>query len=177
MKNLASLLLNSTTKTQYRKIAEIVIADNKALDEMIALFLGEDYRLNQFIINVLMEVFEMGKIDLTDRFQSDFIAKLNHPKPFDVHKRNLMKFWAETSIPFGLYGEIYDIAFSYLNQPEAIAVKAHAMKVCYRIALEIPELRSELRFALEDQLLKYGNESPGIKSRANRILKLLNKVP
>ena len=70
-------------------------------------------------------------------------------------------------------GKTVDLCYNMLfDSDEAIAVKAHAMQILYDISNIEPELKSELKQTLE---LMIQESSPGIKGRAKRLIKSLNK--
>jgi hypothetical protein len=57
-----------------------------------------------------------------------------------------------------------------LSPTETVAVKTEAMQTLGNIALKHPELKNELKMAIEDQLPK---TTAGFHSRAKRIFKQL----
>ncbi len=70
-------------------------------------------------------------------------------------------------------GLLIDLCFGYMvSEIYPVAVKVHAMQVIYNHVLLYPELKGELVSVLEDQI---ANNSVGFKSRANRIIRQLEK--
>ncbi len=70
-------------------------------------------------------------------------------------------------------GTLIDICFEYLLSPkEALAVRVHAMQIIFDISEYEPDLKPELRGALE---ILAQETSPAIKGRSRMILKKLNK--
>ena len=87
-------------------------------------------------------------------------------------KRNTMKVLIPIkNIPHTLKGRLANLCFDYLaDKNEAIAVRCNAMLVLYNIVQKEPELKSEFRMVIEEQL---PFASAGFKSRARKILKQL----
>lgn len=70
-------------------------------------------------------------------------------------------------------GGLYEKCFEFLGNPkEEIAVRAFAMVVLYNISNHFSELKPELK-ALIESVLEEPQVSPGVRSKANHILKKL----
>jgi len=85
--------------------------------------------------------------------------------------RNLLNIIAE--VPLKLSGRdksiLVNLCFDYLVSGKyAVAIKVYSMQVLYNLSKEIPEIGEELTRILEDQI---PDETPGYRSRANKILK------
>lgn len=77
----------------------------------------------------------------------------------------------DINIPHEIMGELYTSCFNFLNNSsEAIVTKVFSMRICFRIAKIYPELLNELRLIIEENLVLFGRNSPGILSRGNKIL-------
>lgn len=99
------------------------------------------------------------------------VSQLRQPNLHDAIKRNTLTVLEPLDFPESLDDELADLCFGYLANPhEAIAIRCASMTVLEKICRRIPELKSELRLLLEEHL---DQESPGFKSRAKKILKLL----
>ena len=86
-------------------------------------------------------------------------------------KRSVVRFLQYIDIPVSLQGEVFNRCFGYFTDPgEAIAVRCFSLTVLTRMALNNPELRNELRLAVDDHL-PYA--TAGLASRARRTLKEL----
>lgn len=70
-------------------------------------------------------------------------------------------------------GTLIDICFDYLLSPkEALAVRVHAMQIIYNISEYEPDLKPELKGALE---MLSQETSMALKGRSRMLLKKLNK--
>jgi hypothetical protein len=97
------------------------------------------------------------------------VAHLRKPNLHDAIKRNTLNVFEPLDFPEKLDEALADLCFGYLaDSKEAIAIRCASMTILEKICKRIPELKSELRLLLEEHL-EHG--SPGIKSRARRILK------
>ncbi len=66
------------------------------------------------------------------------------------------------------------IAFDYLmSEKEDIAVRVNCMQILYEISKIIPEITGELQAVMQ---FNFENESAAFRSRAGKILKLINSV-
>ena len=76
--------------------------------------------------------------------------------------------------PNSIHDQLLEKAFEYLeNKKEAVAVKIHAMTVAERLCQSYPELKTELKIILEDQI-EFG--SAGFRSRASKILGKISNI-
>ena len=91
----------------------------------------------------------------------------------DAVKRNSIRFMQQIELPEKHHGEIMDMCFNYLESPkESLAVKVFSMSVLGNLTKYYPEIKTELKLIIEDQL---PHQSAGFKSRAKKILKDLSK--
>lgn len=106
--------------------------------------------------------------DLVTQAWMEEVAAALPTMQHDAEKRNFMHLMADFPIPESCEADIYDLAFTWLNNPlEAVANRVHAMEVLYQIGTRHPDLHHELALALRTHM-PYA--SPGFKSRANKIL-------
>jgi len=83
-------------------------------------------------------------------------------------QRNILRFLQDIEIPKRFYGIVTDRCFALMDTKEPIAVRVFSMTVLANIAKQEPDLKKELRIAIEDQL-PYA--SAGFLSRARKVLK------
>lgn len=73
-------------------------------------------------------------------------------------------------------GIVLEYAFKYLQENRwAIAVKVFSMTVAFNICKKYPELLTDLKLLIEDNLKLFGPESPAIRSRGNKLLKTITR--
>ena len=138
--------------------------------ELMELFLNGEYIETQRAAWVVSYC-AIAHPNLIKSYLKKLIAKLKEPNIHDAVKINIVKVFSEIELPENLYGEIYEICFSYLRSiDEHIAVKAHSMAVLEKICQKYPELKLEVIATLED-MIPFG--SAGIIARAKIVLKKL----
>jgi len=90
--------------------------------------------------------------------------------------RNGISIFEDQEISEKLEDAIFDFCFEKLtNNSSAVAIKAFSMTVCYKIALNYPDLFTELKIVIEDNMNSLGQVSPAIISRGRKILKLIDR--
>ncbi len=94
------------------------------------------------------------------------LPRFNHSGIVRMVLRTLLM----SEIPESESGKLFDFCLKCIDQKMPIAVIANAMDILFKIAEKEPDLKNELRFIFEEQLL---SEEKGIKSKANNILKKL----
>lgn len=173
--NLAEILQQRYSKVNITKITNWIGVDSQRFDQLVQLFLQDDYVTAQQASWVLSHCIEAYP-SLIEPYYEVFISKIEDDNLSDTAKRNIIRMWQFADIPDTFQGAIYDICFRYLSSTEAVAIIAFSITVCYNISLKIPELKTELRLTLEDLLLKHQEGgSPAIKSRAKNILAKMKK--
>lgn len=87
----------------------------------------------------------------------------------DGIKRNIALVLASHNISQKIQGKLVNICFELILSPtETVAVKVHAMQAIANIAKLHPELKNELKAAIEDQLPK---TTAAFHTRAKMVLK------
>lgn len=101
---------------------------------------------------------------------SKFIDTIRQFK-IDGIKPNMIMVLASQNIPEKLQGKLVNLCFDLMLSPdETVVVKVHAMQAIANISKYHPELKNELKAAIEDQLPK---TSAAFNARAKHILKEL----
>ncbi len=98
-------------------------------------------------------------VDTIERFQVDGV------------KRNMINVLASHQIPEKIQGKAVDVCFRLLLSPsETVVVKTQAMQVLANISEEYPELKQELKIAIDDQ---WDKNTAAFHARAKHIRKKL----
>jgi hypothetical protein len=170
--NLREEILKEHSKRQAIKIANWVGDDTERFEELLALFLKDEYRVTQraaYAFGIVSDRYP----HLVASYWGILIENLKKPVLHVAVKRNTVRLLQEAYIPEELLGTITDICFGYLaSADEPIAIKAFSMRVLLNTARRYPEIKNELVLLIEDQL---PNGSPGIVNRGKKILKQLEK--
>jgi hypothetical protein len=171
--NIKEELLKEHSKAQTMRIVAFVGVDKKRFQELMQLFLNNEYRITQRAA-WSVSYCAIAHPALIKPYMSELIAKLKEPNVHDAVKRNIVRIWEAIDIPDDNSGEIYDICFGYLRSlDEPIAVKAFSMTVLGKICRNYLELKEELKASIED-MMPFG--SPAIVSRGKKLLKELQKM-
>ncbi|OJJ19168.1 hypothetical protein BKI52_20360 [marine bacterium AO1-C] len=164
--NIKDNLIQISSKENAESIAQYVGADPDRFAELMALFLGDEYRLTQRAAWVLSK-----SVDRHPQLLLPYLEKVIYNLQEDVPvavKRNTVRILQDVDIPEDLMGPLADVCFQFLESgEEPIAVKVFSMTILFNITKKEPDLKNELRLLIEAQL-PYG--SAGFKSRAKKIL-------
>lgn len=165
-------ILKEHSKAHIVYLANKIGPDQEAFDELIALFLGDEYRVTQRAAWVVTHCVE-AQPWLIEKHLKPIIENLQNPV-HDAVKRNTIRIIQSMDIPEELLGLSAELCFQFLNSgTEPVAIKAFSMTVLFNIVKKYPDLKDELKMSIEDQL-PYG--SAGFKSRGRKILKSLEKI-
>ena len=163
--NLKAAVIKSNFKDQVVHVAAEISTDQEKFAKLIELFFSHDNTYAQRASWVMMHC-----IDQYPWLVKPYLRKLVknlYQSPGEATKRNTVRLLQFIDIPKDLWGEIIEICFRYLTGNEAIAIKVFSMTVLYNLSLKVPEITTELKVVIEDQL-PYG--STGFKNRGNKIL-------
>ncbi len=151
-------------------IAKAIGNDPIELKKIIDIIYNENAPLPQRASWILSAVNEKHP-KLLEPYIPLFIGRIQKIK-IDGIKRNMIGVLATHDIPKKLRGKLVDICFEFiLSSTETVAVKVHAMQVIANLCKQHPELISELKAAIEDQLPK---TTAAFHARAKMIFKELD---
>jgi hypothetical protein len=172
MTSLREEILKEHSKRHTVYLTNKIGADQDAFDELMKLFLGDEYRVTQRASWVVSHCYDVHPWLLQKHLKA-IIENMQGPTHVAV-KRNTLRMLQLMDIPDELLGYTADLCFKFLNSgKESIAVKANAMTVLFNIVKKYPELKDELKITIEEQM-PLG--STGFKNRGSKILKALTKI-
>lgn len=170
--NLEVEILREHSKQQMTKVARWVGADKRRFRTLMELFLHGEYRVTQrsaWVVGLCADQHP----ELVGPWLELMLAKMEEPGVHGAVKRNVVRILASVEIPHALQGTVVTRCFAYLTSDrEEIAVKVHSMMTILRVARTEPDLKNELRGAIEQLLPTAG---PAIRARARMVLKKLEK--
>ena len=166
--NLREEILKEHSKAQCNKIVQWVGDDQKRFDELFNLFLYDEYRVVQRAAwPVSFSV--IAHPHFINKHWNKLIKNLQRPNLHDAVKRNSIRLLQGIDIPKKYQGDIMNICFEYVQSPtEAVAIKAFSLTVLSNLAKQYPEIISELKIMIEDQLPQ---QSAAFKNRGRKLLK------
>jgi hypothetical protein len=166
--NLKQSLPDRYSQTEFQKIIYWINGSPEHFAELMEIFFENDYSKNQYAASILIHCVDKWGYLLTPYLEK-LVLNLHNKNLKDAIKRNTVRVLQNVQIPKNLHGILADICFQYLQNPsEAIAIKVFSMTIIHNLTKDYPELKEELRFNLEEQILF---QSAGFRSRASKILK------
>jgi len=163
---------------------QLAVTHSRANADLIAKAIGDDPEEFRKIIEIIYS----AKAPLPQRASWLLaIVSRSHPeliKPYIVKftdtildfridgiKRNMLTALATQEIPKKQQGKTVDFCFHFILSPEApVALKALSLEILSRLMKQHPDLKNELKAAIEDQLPK---TTVAFRSKANKILRKL----
>lgn len=165
-------LLREHSKSNSLRITKWIGNDKARFDQLMKLFLANEYRVTQRAAWVLHFCSETEPL-MVAAYLEPLIMNLKN-KPHVAVVRNTLRFLQNIEIPEALLGHTTQICFDLLyDKTQAIAVKVFSMTVLGNICKRETELTNELRLIIEEEMRDGG---PAIQSRGKRILKQLVKI-
>ncbi len=160
-------ILMEHSKLQCMKIARWIGNSQQRFDELFYLFLNDEYPAVQRAAWPL-SVCVIEHPALIKKHFGKLIANLRRPGLHNAVKRNTIRLLQGLTIPKKYHGEIMDMCFTYISDPdEAAAVKAFSLKVLHDLSKLYPDIKQELRTIIEE---RWDYETAAFKSRAKRII-------
>jgi len=164
-------LLKENSRSQAEKIARYVGDDSTRLEELLTYFLKGDVRQTRRSAWAMTIC-----CDNHPKLIKPHLKKLiNHLTRTNLHDgviRNTLRILQFQEIPRTLQGKTINLCFGYLlDKKQAVAIKVLAMSILGNLVKEHPELKNELKIAIEDQL---PYESAAFVSRGKKVLSRLN---
>lgn len=165
-------VLKEHSKKQVLKIAAWIGTDVDRFRQFLFLFLNDEYRVVQRISWVLSIVAEEHP-ELVEKNIGKIIKRLDSENIHTAVKRNIIRVLQFLNIPVKYRARVFDHCINYITDPkETIAVRCFSMTVAAGIVKQYPELKSELVQTI-NLLMK--DSTPGLKSRARKVIKELEK--
>ena len=169
--DLRETILQEHSKAQTNKIIKWIGSDQKRFDELFKLFLNDEYRVVQRAAWPLSYCV-INHPELVQKHFTKLVKNLQKPGIGDAVKRNSIRLLQHISIPRKLHGEIMNICFNYISDPqEKVAIKAFSLTVLQNLCRQYPEIKQELKTIIED---RWDYETLAFRSRAKKILKELS---
>jgi hypothetical protein len=165
---LRETILKEHSKANCLRIVKWVGNDQKRFDELINLFLNDEYRVVQRAGWPMSYCVE-DHPELVKKHFAKILNAVEKPGANDSVKRNSVRFLQHVDIPKRFHGQVMDICFRFFSSPtEAVAIKAFSITVLQNLAKLYPEIVNEIKLIIEE---RWDHESPAFKARARKLLK------
>jgi hypothetical protein len=170
MPSVKSLLTAHHSKAVIDRINDYIGYDETLFEELLAVFLGDDEELARQAAWVFSDVAPRFPKRCHQKWQ-ELLALANRPSTHDAIKRGFFRALQHVDPPEAYLGETIQLCFDQLlNRQAAIAIRVFAMTGLVNMVQPLPELKTEIRLLLEDEL-PYA--SAGFVSRARREMRRL----
>jgi hypothetical protein len=167
--NYSELLEQEHSKALTNRIAKDIGDGPKKFKQVIDIIYNAKAPLPQRA-SWLLAVVSRKNPELIKQYVPQFINSLESFK-IDGIKRNILSALCTQEIPKRSRGKMVDICFGFILSPsETVAVKVLSLEILSKFIIEYPELKNELKLAIEDQLPK---TTIAFQSKGNKILKML----
>jgi hypothetical protein len=164
-------ILRENSKEHTEALAGWVGGNPKRMDQLVDLFLKDEYRVVQRAAWILSYVGDKHP-RLIEPHLAAMVERMGHHGIPVAVKRNVVRILRDMPIPEDLQGPVMDFCFRFLEDPkETVAVKAFSMTILGRLAKIYPDIRNEIVMLIEDHLRE--GATPGIRSRGMKTLKEL----
>jgi len=168
--NLRTTILAEHSRSQTDKIIKWVGQSQARFDELLQLFLKDEYRVTQRA-GWPISYCARNHPSLINKHFGKLIKNLQKKGLHPAVKRNTVRILEDIDIPARFHGEIMTICFDYIQSPEeAVAVKAFSLTILEKLLPLYPDIRNELKLIIEE---RWDHETPAFHSRARKILKKL----
>lgn len=174
--NIYELLQQEHSKDHIVMIANHIGNDQALFDDLMKCVLKGEERINYRGAWVMAHCVDRQP-QLATKYIVPLIEKMEEPGASDSMKRNGTKVLMVVPLPKDdeeTIGLVAEVAFNFLgDMTQAVAIRANAMTVAYRIVELVPELKQELKLMIEVQM---PTGSAAITSRGRKYLKKLKKL-
>lgn len=170
--NLREQILKEHSKVNSLRIVDWVGNSKERFSELFDLFLKDEYRVVQRAAGSISTLSERHPELILPHLPA-MVQRMEDTGLPDAVKRNVLRALQTAPLPEEIHGPLINSCFKVLEDPaEPIAVRAFGMTVLGRLAKIYPELKVELKAIIENALA-HEQPSPGFKSRAKKVLKMI----
>ncbi|WP_336515104.1 hypothetical protein [Pollutibacter soli] len=161
-------ILKEHSKAQATKIVSYVGEDQNRFDQLVDLFLHDEYRVVQRAGWPLSTI-TIAHPKLVKKHLKKIVSYCTKEGLHGAVKRNIVRLLQFVTIPKSMQGEVMDTCFRFVESPdEAVAVKAFSLTVLCNLAKDHPEIIPEIKMLIEDQL---PHQTAAFASRASKVLR------
>lgn len=167
---LRDLLLAEHSKAQCLRVVKWIGNDQSRFNELVKLFLSEEYQLAQRAAWPLSYAVQAHPLLIKPHY-GKLIQQLSKPGLPDAVKRNTVRIFQEIGAPKRFHGHLMNTCFGFIeSMTEKPAIKAFALTVLFNLSEQYPDIRPELKAIIED---RWEYESAAFKSRGRKIVKAI----
>ena len=165
--DLSQALISAHSRSNRDRIVAYVNNDPVKFAVLFHCFKSKEAKISQraaWSLSYCVEKFP----ELVIPYFGEMVELLKKEGIHDGIKRNILRTFQYTEIPYEQEGELLELCFAYLiDRKEAVAIRVFAMQVLANLAKKYPEIKNELNVLIEDEL-PYAK--PAFVSRGRKIL-------
>lgn len=159
-------------KKEASLVAELFIRKPEMLGQLIE-FIGNDDRQKAPIASWILGTIWETDASVVKHLQSEMIQCVLGTS-FDSVRRNLLRIIQDFTIPEKFLSPLFDRCLQwYVSEEVAVAVRANALQLLYRISCVEPQLAGEV---IDQIQWMDGYGSPALKSRSGILMKKLRRL-
>jgi hypothetical protein len=162
---LRTAILAEHSRQQMHRIVEYIGNDADKFHELMQLFLHNEYRVSQRASWAVSNCIQKHP-EFAQKYLQQMLDNLKNPV-HDAVVRNTIRILNMVDIPEQLHAQVINFCFEFVaahTTPKA--VKAFSLSVLNKLSAVYPELKTELKCLIDDQLPTAG---AAFKSRAKKI--------
>lgn len=165
--NLRQAILEEHSKTQTNKILAWVGSSQERFDQLMNLFLNDEYRVVQRA-GWPLSYCAIKHPSFVQKYFRAFFRLLKDETAHPAVRRNILRLLPSVKIPVKYHGEAIDQCVRFLTTPgEKAAAKAFSLHVLKNLAATYPDIIGEVSAIIHDQ---WDREAPSFRSRAKKFL-------
>lgn len=164
------LLKEEHSKKQTDRIVRYIGDDKTRFAVLIGLFFKGEYRITQRAAWPLSYCVRAHPELIRPYFKRllDNLARKDIPVAV---VRNTVRLLQDVDIPRRYHGQVMSTCFEFIQQPATpIAVKAFSLTILSRLAVDYPDIGSELELIIGD---RWEHATPAFRTRAKKALALI----
>lgn len=165
--NLRETILEKHSKSQTDKIVKWVGRSQERFDQLLGLFLNDEYRVTQragWPLSYCAEKYP----ELIHKHFGKLLKNLQKKDLHDAVRRNTMRIFQYIELPKRYHGQVMNLCFTNIESPtETVAVKAFSLTVLERLLPLYPDIRNEVKLIIEE---RWDHETTAFHTRARKIL-------
>ncbi|MDI9320384.1 MAG: hypothetical protein QM530_07925 [Phycisphaerales bacterium] len=171
--NVRNQILQEHSKKNANLIASWIGNKQERFDELMQLFLHDEYRVTQRCAWVV-GFYGESHPEMLLPYLGKMLKRCTEKGIHVAIKRNVTRTLQFIKIPEEHHSAVLNLCFDFLIDPkEAIAVRCFSMGALANLCVTHPDIGNELRTVIEDALA-HEELSPGFISKSKKTLKLLN---
>lgn len=164
---LREVILKEHSKSNTDKIVKWVGNSKTRFDELMHLFLTDEYRVVQ-CAGWSLSYCAIAHPEFVSKHFKEFFKLLKDENAHPAVRRNILRLLPFVEIPSNYHGEAIDQCVRFLSTPgQKAAVKAFSLHVLQNLARPYPEIVREVELIISDQ---WDREPPSFRSRAKKFL-------